>query len=655
MRKVKLVLLTVCGAILVSVLLVAVLIFTIDEDFLASILSRITDYRIEIDGPLSLDISMNPSLSVSDIKIRPHEQDEDLFSAQIGHIRTKIALTPLLSGTVLIRELDISDMKVSYVEEVSSGTEEDEETDQKEELADIEIPILESVTLENINVSYLDKESDYSLQVLLHTFNIDDVRDTGPLYVKGSGTVNKMAFSIDGHLGSVSEALKDRGPYPVDLGMSIADLRLKVSGTIDDIIKIEGLNLRVIADEAELSNMMEVLKADAPRLGNLDLDAKVTGDIDAMRVSNFLLIISGEPGVELSAKGSVTNLLTGEGTDIAVTGLASNKDIIHLLLPEDFHSINELELSGTLRNNEENYLIDNVRIDLKQGKEATIKASGNILIGKTLFDLEKSRSDLRLNMEAKNTQLLKSVLFDWLPDTGPVNGEAQLTGPLTNPGLKKINITAGEERNVWINAQGRVDSIPIDPELPVSGIDISLSIKADEAPRLFANLGIKLPELDDVYAEMHMHGSGERLIFDSIAIQMIDPEGVVADVSGNLIMEEQENDDYLDIFDLDVNMTAPTLASFRRILAAKALPDLGPVKMTCNLKGTDEVFSIENLLLQAGHPGPVRYEWRGRIGNVVVGGELPSDVQIDSKIFVERTSLLLLMIFRLLLVTKRTM
>jgi uncharacterized protein involved in outer membrane biogenesis len=640
MRKVKLILISLCGVLFLFLVLVAVLIFTIDEDNLAWTLSRITEYRIEIGGPLSLDISMNPSLSVSDIKIRPHEQDDDLFSADIGHIRTMIALKPLLSGTVLIRELDVSDVQVSYVEEVRPGTEEDEETDLKEELDDFEIPILESVTLENINVSYLDKESDYSLQVLLHIFNIDDVRDTGPLYVKGSGTVNKTTFSIDGQLGSVSEAIRDRGPYPVDLGMSIADLRLKVSGTINDILEMEGLNLLVTADEAELSNMLEILKADTPRLGYLDLDADVTGDIEAPRIADLTLKISGESNVELSIKGSVGNLLTGEGTDIAVSGLTSSKDIIQLLLPEDFHSINELELSGTLRNSEGNYLIDNVRIDLKQGKEATIKARGSIFIGQTLFDLEKSKSDLKLNMEAKNTELLKSLLFDWLPDTGPVTGQAWLTGSLMDPDLKDINIAAGEAKNVWINAQGRVGSIPIDPELPVTGIDISLSIKADEAPQLFANLGIKIPELDDVYAEMHMHGSGERLIFDGIAIQMIDPEGVTADVSGNLIMEEQDNGEFLDIFDLDVNMTAPTVASFRRLLAAKALPDLGPVKLTCNLKGTDEVFSIENLLLQAGHPGPVRYEWRGRIGNVVVGGELPTDVQIDSKVFAERTSLL---------------
>jgi len=506
-------------------------------------------------------------------------------------------------------------------------------------MADIDIPVLESVSLQNINVSYEDKESNYALKVLLNSFTIDDVRDTGPLYVIGSGTVNNTDFSVDGQLGSVPDALRHAQPYPIDLGLSIADLSFRISGTVDDPLEGKGLNIHVSADEAELSNMLEVLKANIPWLGNLDFDANVIGDIESPSVSDFRLNISGKPQIELLAKGSIMNLLTGEGTDIAVSGLTSHEDLIHLLLPDYLHTISELELSGTLLKSEGDYLLRDVRITLREAKAGTITGVGNILIGQSLFDPENSKYDLKLNMEAENTQLIKSVLFDWLPDTGPVNGKARLIGSFIDPELKDINITAGSSDHLWINAKGRVDSIPVDPGLPVSGIDMSLSVKSDEPPRLFANLGFKIPDLVDVHADMHIHGSGDRLMLDDVAIQMTDPEEVVADVSGNAILELQENGEYLEIFDLDVNITAPTISSFQRLLAARALPGLGPVSLAYNMKGTTDIFSIENLLLKAGHPGPVRIEWRGRIGNIVVGSDnLLPDVQIENRFFAEKTS-----------------
>ncbi len=641
MRKFRIFLLSICVILLVFLASVAVLIYTIDEDLLARTLTRVTDYRIEIDGPLSLDISMDPSLSVSGIKVEPRKNDEHLFSAHIGHIRTKIALKPLLSGVVLIKELFVKDAVVSYVDNGGPRPDQSEKVKLREKIADIDLPILESVTLTNINVTYLDKESDYSMQVLLHNCIIDDVRDTGLLYIKGAGTVENTDFSIDGQLGSVSNALRHIRPYPVDLSLNVDDHAFRISGTIDDPVEGKGLNMHITVEEAELSNISNVLKVDVPRLGHLDLNARVIGDIDAPGISDFRMEISGEPNFEFSAKGEVANLLTGEGTDITISASTSDRELTTLLLPEDLHSINKVIFTGKLRNIEGDYLVENLSLSLEKGKEATITASGNIVIGETPFDPEKLKSDLRLNMEAKNTQLLKSILFDWLPDTGPLSGKAQLSGPLMKPELKDIHITAGEPESVWIDAQGRVGSIPLDPDLPVSGIDLSLSVAADRAPQLFANVGIELPEIDDVSAEFRVHGSGDRLTIDGITVQMTDPDGVAANVSGRYILEKQETGEYLGTYDLDMNMNAPSLSTFQRLLAARALPDLKPAKASLRLSGTTEVMSLEDIVIRAGHPGPLHFECRGRIGKVTFDSDKPaSEVEIINSFYAEKTSLL---------------
>ncbi|UCH44538.1 MAG: AsmA family protein, partial [Nitrospiraceae bacterium] len=412
-----------------------------DEDYrgiLAWTIEHYTDYKVSINGPLSVDLSIIPALTLVDVRIEPDRKDVQPLSAHIGHVRIKIALKQLLTGAVLVKALLVKDVTLSYVDEDRPLTEPDEETDFRQTLADINIPVLESVSLQNIDVTFEDKESDYILKVHLDSFTIDAVRDTGPLSVTGSGTLNNTDFSVDGQLGSVPDAIRHAQPYPIDLGLSITDLNFRISGTVDDPLEGKGLNIHVSADEAELSNMLEVLKADIPWLGSLDFDAHVTGDIESPSVSDFRLNITGKPQIELLAKGSIMNLLTGEGTDIAVSGLTSHEDLIQLLLPEDLHSMNEIELGGTLLKSEGDYLLRDVGITLREAKAAALAGVGNILIGKSLFDPENSKFDLRLSLEAKNTQLLKSILFDGLPDTGPVNGKARLIGPLIDPELKDI-------------------------------------------------------------------------------------------------------------------------------------------------------------------------------------------------------------------------
>jgi hypothetical protein len=507
----------------------------------------------------------------------------------------------------LIRDLIIEDMQVTLIADKDlqpDDTGEDiSEPETRGTPPDMEIPILESVTMRNVNVSYTDRESGQTVQVVLRHFNIDDVRDTGLLYVKGTGAVSNTDFSIDGQLGSVSDALRHISPYPIDIALSIVDLHFRVKGTVADPIEGNGLDILISTDETELSNMLELLNVDVPRVGHLDLDARVTGDIDTPRVADFSMKISGEPGIEMSARGSIPDLSTGEGTDIRISGSCSNTDLIRSILPRELHDMDEVTSA--------------------KKNESSFSAMGRVALGKSFLDYRESRLDLALNLKAKNTNLLKAVLFDWLPDTGPVTGAARVTGTVKEPALEDINVTAGESNTVRIHAKGRLGSIPLDPDSLISEIDISLSVKADEAPKVFANLDAEIPEIDDISGQTRIHGSEDRLVFDGIAVHMKDPEGVMTEVSGSFILEEQKDNTSLGIFEFDINMDAPSLSTFRRLLVAQTLPDLKPAKASARLTGTTEKLSLEDLTIQAGYSGSVRFALNGRIGKLIFGSDKP--------------------------------
>ena len=638
MRKLKIILLSLGSLLLVCIILTAVFIFTINESTLSTALERITGYTVSIDGPVSLDIAMEPSLSVSGITIESREDEEDRISANIGHIRTKIALKPLLSRIVLVRELIVDDVSVSYVVQRYPPPVKSDETNLLEKLSSIAIPVIETVRLHNFGMSYKYNEPDYSVDVLLDSFTVDDMRDAGPLYVKGSGAVNSTAFSVDGQMGSFADVFKQDLPFPVDLTMSITDLTIGISGTVDDPLSGNGMNILVTADETEFSNMLEVLQVPVPELGRLDLEARITGNINFPRISVFSFDVSGDPQVELSAEGSITNLLTGEGAEIALSGSTAKKALIRTLIPETLIDISELTFEGVVHNVQGDYTLKDATFFARKGKETTLRADGTVLLGRYLYDPEIT-IDLKLRLDSENTKVLRSFLFQWLPDTGPLSGQAKVTGSVKEIALENISITAGKEQSVWINAQGQVGSIPFGADQRISGIDMSLSVKAAKVPQLFANVNVDVPELDHISGQTLLHGSADSLIFDGINIQMQDRGGVAADISGNFLLEARKDRKSLGTYDLSVNVTAESVASFRRLLAAEAIPDLKPAKASAQVTGTTEIMSLDDVLIQAGHSDQVNLEWRGRIGTIRFDSDRPvSDVEITGMLQTKSTS-----------------
>ncbi|UCD35894.1 MAG: hypothetical protein JSU90_03410, partial [Nitrospiraceae bacterium] len=84
MRKTSLTLLALCSAVLVLVILAGVVLFLAKEHILAWTLESVTGHQVLIEGPVVLDLSMEPSLSVSDMQIGSEKDDGQRLTAHLG-------------------------------------------------------------------------------------------------------------------------------------------------------------------------------------------------------------------------------------------------------------------------------------------------------------------------------------------------------------------------------------------------------------------------------------------------------------------------------------------------------------------------------------------------------------------------------------------
>ena len=106
MRWLKIITFTLAGFLAaIALLLVSALLFVGNSDLSGVItrgVDRFTDHHIEVDGPVTLELSLSPTLNASGIRFRM--QDESV-EVQADDLRLQLDIPSLADGHLLIREI----------------------------------------------------------------------------------------------------------------------------------------------------------------------------------------------------------------------------------------------------------------------------------------------------------------------------------------------------------------------------------------------------------------------------------------------------------------------------------------------------------------------------------------------------------------------
>jgi hypothetical protein len=564
MRKIRVILLVLAATIILCVALLAILVAALNDNHYRWIVTRAADHfaglEVNVEGPFAVELSSEPFITASNIRISDVSGPTPA-TAEIGRLEVKVALLPLISGTVLIRHLLIHDATVAIVRRAEDRT--GALKPEKEKPFEILIPVVESVSLRNVRMTVSDEDKSEAVHLLLANLSLDDVGDERCLHVKGDGTLNAKAFEIDGQLGSLSNMLKGDEPYPVDLKLGGAGLGLTVSGTIDNPIHGKGLNIQVSGEQAELADTLRLFWKDIPNVGHLNLKGTVTGDATAPSVSKLNMTISDASRFQFAAKGSITNLMNMEGATISFSGSCTNRDIIKMFLPDDQPDFAEVKMEGNMIEAQGDYALKITDVYVADDRGLAIRGDGSTSLAGPMNALRMKETDVRFQISSPTTEAAKPVLFDWLPEMGA------------------------------LSISGRV------------------------------------------------LGAQDQYQFDKLHGRASDAQGLVVEVSGQVAISTGEAREAPGEMDLNVSIAAPNMGATEPLLGDKYLSDLGPVLANGKIIGTTEVLSIENISITLGESGPVRMEWRGRVGKIPLGDDqLVSDVEIFGSIHAQKASAL---------------
>jgi len=310
LRALKWIVITVVVVVVAGVLYLSFADLNWLKPRIESAVADATGRQLKLGGVFDLDIVPSPAIELEDVSLSNAEWGSEPMLATIGYVSARLGFWSLFSGPVRVKELRLRDVDVlletneqgqgNWAMGAPGEAETDEQPDSEAEGRGSVPVIIELAELRNIKVRSLAPEAE-PFVASLEALNI--VTDPEQYTViEGKGTVDELPLRLAGKLGPAQALASGKG-IGIDLSTGLGNLDLEVDGTIGDLPKASGIDVKAVASSDDVAKILEHFKLDLPLSGALNIQTAAT---------------SAEPGTRVAVDAKV-----GE---IAATATATRQD-----------------------------------------------------------------------------------------------------------------------------------------------------------------------------------------------------------------------------------------------------------------------------------------------------------------------------------------
>lgn len=257
------------------------------EDGASDILGR----RVLIAGDMTLSVSLNPVVSLEDVRIANREGGSRPDMATIGRLDAEVELWPLLTGTVRVTRLVVSDADV-LLETTEDGVpnwrlaERSDADDQPAPNTEGDgIPFIRQVVVTNSVVSYSRPDGATS-RLSLSTASLAADDPEGPVQLALAGALDDRPLSAEATVGPLAALLSGFSDWPVDVSASLGDAVLGAEGVLGSLPGLAGTELG-LSLELPSSDAIEPFVHGAPDLPPISLSTEFQFDNRTVTLSQI--------------------------------------------------------------------------------------------------------------------------------------------------------------------------------------------------------------------------------------------------------------------------------------------------------------------------------------------------------------------------------
>ena len=479
------------------------------------LLERYTGRELEITGPLALDVSMQPEVTLERVRISnpAWASAANFFTAD--RLRVRIDLQELLQRRARFVSINLKGGQLHLEKSQDGANTWDLSQPASAESSHFELQIQQASVADTAVTLLLPGRAERQIDIaeLNGSADVD-----GVLKLTGRGVLGKNPWQIDGRVGTLNSLLT-RTDVDLDVSMLLRDLSLSVVGKIGDAASMQGLDLKLTLQGPDAKFYGDLLGMPNTFDGDVALNTALQSSEAGVQVSSHGHIAAYEVDVEASVRDlprvdGVTASLTIKGPDAAVLLTALN---VPVLVSGPF----QLSGSGTREGG-------SLRLNKVRGQASDTRLSLDA-------DFEKFPSvagaTAELEIEGDDLHRIGEVLGEADLPRAPYQLQARV-----EPGLGSITATldvAGHE----LTAQGTLGDFP-----SFVGSELSLRARGAEFPVLGRLIGVgsEIPGRYEASATASV--APRKWLFKDI-----DLTTVVGTVAGAVTLTDAEQNTQIDI------------------------------------------------------------------------------------------------------------
>ena len=282
------------------------------------------------------------------------------------------------------------------------------------------------------------------------------------------------------------------------LAGTFSNAKVKIAGAIDDILNLQGIDLKAHASGTDLAALGLDKNIRLPKTSVFDVTGLLKGSKESFALTDASGNLSAS-GVNLAFSGNVGNLTALSGIDLKLNGSGKDLSAIGSIIGEKLPATDEFAVGGRLTGSTK-------ALSLKLAQGSAKRGSLNIALSGEVKDLIAfSGLDLQVKGSGKNLAEIGSIIGEKLPATDEFAVEGRLMGSAKTLSLQKAQSQA-RQGSLNLTVNGQIKNL-----LAFSGVDLKVNGSGTDLAEVGAIIGQKLPATDEFAVQGRLTGSTKIL------------------------------------------------------------------------------------------------------------------------------------------------
>jgi hypothetical protein len=283
------------------------------RDLVQQRMKAATGRDLVIAGNIDVSFSLSPRLSAKQVSFRNAPWSDLPQMASLGEIEAEVALLPLLSGQIRIKDVVLRGGQVvvetnkegigNWVLDLAPQT-----TPATSTTTASGLPQIDRMTIEDVTLLYRDGETGAKQTLAIKRFTAEDAPGAG-IKITIKGAWNERPVELAGTIGAPRQFTE--GPLPLNLEGKLGDVALGLRGDIGDPTTFSDLSLDVTSSGPSLAALGDILGVELPNSAPYTLDTRVNGGGGKLTLADASAKVGGSDAagnLAFDTSGAVTAL-----------------------------------------------------------------------------------------------------------------------------------------------------------------------------------------------------------------------------------------------------------------------------------------------------------------------------------------------------------